>query len=106
MSSDSNWTDVAAVADVFEGAAIAVTPQGQEIALYNVEGAIYATQNVCSHGNANLCDGYLEGFEIECPFHQGRFDVRTGQATLLPCTEPVKIWPVKIEGGRVFLALD
>jgi naphthalene 1,2-dioxygenase system ferredoxin subunit len=105
MSSDSNWTDVAALADVFEGAAIAVTPQGQDIALYNVEGAIYATQNVCSHGNANLCDGYLEGFEIECPFHQGRFDVRTGAPTCAPVTEAIKTYPIKIDGGQVWLQL-
>jgi naphthalene 1,2-dioxygenase system ferredoxin subunit len=47
----------------------------------------------------------MEGHEIECPHHQGRFDLRTGDATLAPCTEAIKVWPVKVEGGRVFLDL-
>jgi naphthalene 1,2-dioxygenase system ferredoxin subunit len=101
----STWTDVAALDDVFEGASLAVAPHGLDIALFNVEGTVYATHNQCSHGNASLCDGYLLGHEVECPFHQGRFDVRTGQATELPCTEAIKIWPVKVESGRVLLDL-
>ena len=101
----SNWIDVAAEADLFEGAGIAVTPCGHDIALFSVEGQVFATDNLCTHGNAKLCDGFLEGFEIECPFHQGRFDIRTGAATLAPCTEAVKSWPVKVEGGRVFVDL-
>jgi len=105
MANASQWTDVAAESDLFEGAAIAVTPGGQDIALYSLDGAVFATDNLCTHGHAKLCDGFLEGFEIECPFHQGRFDIRTGEATGAPCTEPVKSWPVKVEGGRVYLDL-
>lgn len=101
----TNWTEVAAEADLFDGAAIAVAPQGRDIALYSLDGAVYATDNLCTHGNARLCEGYLEGFEIECPFHQGRFDIRTGQPTCAPAVEAVKTWPVKIEAGRVFLDL-
>jgi len=102
----TQWTDVAALADLFDGAGIAVTPAGHDIALYSVDGAVYATDNLCTHGNARLCDGFIEGLEIECPFHQGRFDLRTGEPTCAPATEPLKTWPVKIDGGRVYLALD
>ncbi|MBK6387014.1 MAG: non-heme iron oxygenase ferredoxin subunit [Rhodoferax sp.] len=102
----TQWTDVAALADLFDGAGIAVTPAGHDIALYSVDGAVYATDNLCTHGNARLCDGFIEGLEIECPFHQGRFDLRTGQPTCAPATEPLKTWPVKIDGDRVYLALD
>ena len=102
----SNWIDVAAEGDLFEGVGIAVTPDGHDIALYSVEGGVYATDNLCTHGNAKLCDGFMEGFEIECPFHQGKFDVRTGCATASPCTDPVKVWPVKVEAGRVYLDLS
>ena len=102
----NNWTDVAAEADLFDGAGIAVAPNGRDIALYLQEGQVFATDNLCTHGRARLCDGFLEGFEIECPFHQGRFDIRTGKATAAPCTEPVRSWPVKVEGGRVWLELD
>jgi naphthalene 1,2-dioxygenase ferredoxin component len=101
-----HWTDVAALTDLFDGAGIAVTPAGHDIALYSVDSAVYATDNLCTHGNARLCDGFIEGLEIECPFHQGRFDLRTGQPTCAPATEPLKTWPVKIDGDRVYLALD
>lgn len=102
----TTWTDVAAESDLFEGAGVAVTPAGHDIALYLQDGAVYATDNLCTHGHASLCDGFLDGHEIECPFHQGRFDIRTGVATAAPCTEPLRSWPVKVEGGRVYLRLD
>jgi naphthalene 1,2-dioxygenase ferredoxin component len=101
----SNWTDVAAEAELFDGAAIAVDANGTEVAVYSLDGKVFATDNLCTHGAARLCEGYLEGFEIECPIHQGRFDIRTGAATCAPATEAVKTWPVKIEAGRVYLDL-
>ena len=101
----SNWTDVAAEADLFEGAGIPVAPGGRDIALFSVDGEVFATDNLCTHGNARLCDGFVEGHEIECPFHQGRFDLRSGAPTFAPCTEAIRTWPVKIEAGRVLLDL-
>ena len=99
------WTAVAAETDLFEGAGIGVQVQGRHIALFSIEGQAYATDNYCTHGNALLCDGFIEGHEVECPFHQGRFDVRTGAPTCAPVTEAVKTYPIKIEGGQVFLQL-
>ncbi|MFD1710488.1 non-heme iron oxygenase ferredoxin subunit [Ottowia sp. GY511] len=105
MSTD--WTDVAAEGDLFEGAAIGVGAEGRDIALYKTEaGEVFATDNICSHGYARLCDGFLEGHEIECPFHQGRFDIRTGEPTLEPCVDAIKSYPVKVEGGRVWLQIQ
>ena len=103
----THWIDVAAEADLFEGAGIAVAPEGQDIALFKLDdGGVYAINNLCSHGNAKLCDGFVEGHHVECPFHQALFDVRDGSVSCGPATEPVKSWPVKIEGGRVLLQLD
>jgi len=102
----NHWIDVAAEADLFEGAGIAVQAPGHEVALFSIDGEVFATDNICSHGHAKLCDGYVEGHEVECPIHQGRFDVRTGAATCAPATESVKSWPVKIEGGRVYLQFE
>ena len=99
------WTDVAAVEDLFDGASIEVRPQGREIALHCVDGVPYATDNVCTHGAGSLCEGYLEGFQIECPLHQGRFDVRDGRPLCDPVTEPIRVYPVRIEGARVWLDL-
>jgi naphthalene 1,2-dioxygenase system ferredoxin subunit len=103
--SEQQWTDAAAVDDVPADDVIAVLVAGNEVALYSVEGNVYATDNICTHGHARLCEGFLEGHEIECPLHQGKFDVRNGAPTCAPVTEAIRSYPVKIEGGRVFLSL-
>jgi len=103
--SEQQWTDAAAVDDVPTDDVIAVLVGGNEVALYSVEGNVYATDNICTHGHARLCEGFLEGHEIECPLHQGKFDVRNGAPTCAPVTEAIRSYPVKIEGGRVFLSL-
>jgi naphthalene 1,2-dioxygenase system ferredoxin subunit len=84
---------------------IGVVVAGREIALYGVDGEVFATDNVCTHGNARLCDGFLDGHEIECPLHQGKFDVRTGAALCAPLTEAVKIYPIRIEADKVYVDL-
>lgn len=101
----NNWTDVAAEAELFEGAGIAVTPEGRDIAIFKVEEGVYAIDNICTHGHARLCEGFVDGNMVECPFHQALFDVRDGSVTCGPATESVKSWPVKIENDRVFLDL-
>jgi naphthalene 1,2-dioxygenase ferredoxin component len=73
-------------------------------AVFQVDGTIYVTDNLCTHGNARLCDGFLEGFEIECPMHQGRFDIRTGTPLCAPLVQPLACYPVKIENG--FVCID
>lgn len=77
--------------------------QGQAVALFHVDGCVYATQDTCTHGNASLVDGYLIGDEVECPLHQGMFNVRTGQATAAPCVEPLRTFRVEVRDGVVFL---
>jgi naphthalene 1,2-dioxygenase system ferredoxin subunit len=100
-----NWIDVAARDDVPEDDVTAVTAGATELALYGVEGAVYATDNICTHGHARLCDGFLDGYDIECPLHQGKFDIRDGRPTCAPVTDAVRTFPVKIENGRVFVDL-
>ncbi len=102
---NTEWTDAAAVADVPEDDVVGIIVAGLDLALYSTGGEIFATDNICTHGQARLCEGFLEGHEIECPLHQGRFDVRTGQPTCAPVTEAIRSYPVRIEGGRVFLAI-
>lgn len=101
-----NWIDAAALDDVPEGDVVAVKVGGKEIALYEVEGEIFATDNLCTHGAARMSDGFLEGREIECPLHQGRFDVCTGKAMCAPLTEDIRTYPVRIENLRVMLRVD
>jgi len=104
--SNIEWTDAAAVDDVPEDDVIGMIVGGRDMALYNAGGEIFATDNICTHGQARLCEGFLDGHEIECPLHQGKFDVRTGQPTCAPVTEAIRSYPVKIEAGRVFLAIS
>jgi naphthalene 1,2-dioxygenase system ferredoxin subunit len=101
----NNWTDISAFDEVPEEDVLGVETAGKDVALYNVDGRVYATDNICTHGHARLCDGFLEGFEIECPLHQGKFDIRDGRPTCQPVTEAVRTYPVKIENGRVFVDL-
>ena len=101
----SNWTETTDVTNIPEGDVIAVAVGNTEVALYQVNGEIFATDNICSHGHARLCEGFLDGHEIECPLHQGKFDVRSGQPTCAPVSEPIKTYPLKIEGGKVWLDL-
>ena len=106
MTTTTQWIDAAAQDALPLDDVIGVAVDGRQIALYSVDGDVYATDNICTHGHARLCEGFLEGHEIECPLHQGKFDVRTGIPTCAPATESVRSYPVKIEGGRVWLAVD
>ena len=73
------------------------------IAVCNVDGALYAIDDVCTHDEASLEQGFLEGCEIECPRHGARFDVRTGRATALPAVVPVDTFQVRVEDDDIEL---
>lgn len=100
-----NWIDLTDAETLPDEDVLGVESHGKSFAIYKVNGEVYATNNICTHGHARLCDGFLEGYEIECPFHQGKFDIRSGKAMCAPLTVDVEIYPVKIEDGRVFVAI-
>jgi naphthalene 1,2-dioxygenase system ferredoxin subunit len=104
--SEHSWIEALAADALPADDVVGVVVGGRDIAIYTVGDAVYATDNICTHGQARLCDGFLDGHEIECPLHQGRFDVRNGQPTCDPVTEPVRSYPVRIDGQRVYLRLD
>lgn len=87
--------------EVAEGSAIRVDKDGRDYAVFNLGGVFYVTQNTCTHGPGHLGDGFVEGDEIECDFHQGRFHIPTGRATAAPCTEPLTVWDVTLAEGEV-----
>jgi naphthalene 1,2-dioxygenase ferredoxin component len=105
VTMNEKWTDAAALDDVFEDNVVAIMVAGKEIALYGIGGEVYATDNLCTHGAGRLSDGFLEGREIECPLHQGRFDVCTGKAMCAPLTQNIRIYPTRVENNRVYLNL-
>lgn len=96
---------VAGIADIRDGEVIAVSAGDRELALYRLESGIYATDNLCTHGAARLCDGFLEGYSIECPLHQGAFDIRTGAVARAPAEEPLVTYTVEIEGNDIYVVV-
>ena len=99
------WTAVATLDDFAASDSIAVVAGGREIALHLVGDTVYATANRCTHGDALLCDGFLEGHTIECPHHQGCFDVRTGAAMAPPAEVALATWPARLVDGRIELLI-
>lgn len=99
--SDTGRIDLCAVDEVDEGGALKVEAQGLTLAVFKVEGEVYVIDDMCTHGPGSLSEGFLDGYEIECDFHQGCFDIRTGEVTAPPCTVPVKSYKVHVEDGRV-----
>jgi len=97
------WRRVATVEDLPPGQMRSVAVEGEWIALYNVQGTIYATQGHCSHAEAWLTEGFLEGEEVECPWHGARFNVRTGAVLSMPAAVSLRTFPVKVEGGEIYL---
>jgi len=96
--SNPTWVRVASIREVDEaGGLLGRSVGGVAVALYRVEGTYYATLDQCTHGQAQLSDGYLEGFLIECPLHQGLFDVRTGEPKGPPVPSHCLLSPF---GGR------
>jgi naphthalene 1,2-dioxygenase system ferredoxin subunit len=102
---EKQWTKVIELVAIPADDVTAVTAAGREIAVYSVDGQVFATDNICTHGHARLCDGFLEGHEIECPLHQGKFDVRSGKAMCEPLTEDIQTYQVKIEDGAVYVEI-
>jgi 3-phenylpropionate/trans-cinnamate dioxygenase ferredoxin subunit len=103
---DESWTRIAGVGDLADGEAIPVELMGLNLALYHVEDGWFCTENVCSHAYALLTDGWLEGHLIECPLHNGQFDIRTGKGMGPPIFEDIRTFPVCVEGEDVFVQLN
>lgn len=92
--------------DVPDGECIAVELGGREIALYRIDSQVFATDNLCTHGAARLCDGFLEGYAIECPLHQGAFDIRNGAVLREPAEEALATYTVEVdEQGEIYVQL-
>lgn len=99
------WTGVAEVADVAEDDMRSVNLDGQPVCLYNLGGEIFATDGKCTHGDADLSLGFvIDSCLVECPLHEGTFDIRTGRAVGAPCTENLRCYPVRVEEGVIYVA--
>ncbi len=100
------WTLAAGLGELWDGAGLGVEVVGRDLALFRIGDEVFATDNLCTHGHARLCEGFIEGHEVECPLHQGRFDLRTGAPTGAPAMSALKTYPVRINDERIFVRLD
>jgi biphenyl 2,3-dioxygenase ferredoxin component len=98
--------DLCNTADVAPGAAIKVETGDLSLAVYNVDGEFFCTDDLCTHGPGSLSEGYVDGDVVECNFHNGQFNIKTGEVVSPPCMIPVKTYPATVEGGTVFIEVD
>ncbi|WP_340536924.1 non-heme iron oxygenase ferredoxin subunit [Nocardioides sp. GXZ039] len=101
MTDHRVWVPVLASTDLVEGGvrqSAAVTPP---VAVYRYEGAVFATDDTCTHAESSLSEGYFEDGEIECLLHMARFCVRTGRAMCLPATQALGVYPAREADGVI-----
>ncbi|HZT97872.1 MAG TPA: bifunctional 3-phenylpropionate/cinnamic acid dioxygenase ferredoxin subunit [Chloroflexota bacterium] len=100
------WVPVCKTADVSSGDAACIKLDDRFLAIYNVDGEFFASDDSCTHEEASLAEGFLEDHLIECPLHGSQFDVRSGEVLSLPAVRPLRTYPVRLEGDDVLVELD
>jgi 3-phenylpropionate/trans-cinnamate dioxygenase ferredoxin subunit len=100
------WIRVCAQSELLPGEFKIVYDGDVPIAVFNIDGELYAIEDVCTHDGGDLAGGELHGYEVECPRHGARFDVRTGAVRCPPAYEPIATFPVKVENGVVLTRDD
>jgi nitrite reductase/ring-hydroxylating ferredoxin subunit len=91
--------------DVAVGTALKVEAEGLALAVFNVDGEFYVLDDACTHGPGSLSEGYIEGDIVECNFHNGQFNIRTGEVVLPPCMIPIKTYTTTVVSGKVFIEI-
>ncbi|MPZ48410.1 MAG: Rieske 2Fe-2S domain-containing protein [Dehalococcoidia bacterium] len=90
-----------------DGWVVGASVDGFLLAFYLVDGQPYCTSDLCTHEASLLSDGgYVEGEEVECPYHGARFNIRTGEVTGPPAIAPLRVFAVEVRDGRVYVAID
>ncbi len=95
--------ELCSVDEVAEGEAIRVEKEGLALAVFNLNGQFYVTDDLCTHGPGLLHEGYIDGDIVECNFHNGSFNIKTGEVVDPPCMIPVKTYRTMVEGDKVFI---
>ena len=102
----SSFVKVASCSELPVGGKKLVEVDGRAIAVFNVNGAYHAIDDVCTHDGGPLAEGELMGCEIQCPRHGARFDVRTGRPLCMPAIEPVAVHSTEVRGEDVYVAIQ
>ena len=101
MAKGKCWQDVIAVENLENRWVTRVDLGMRKLAIYDTPSGIYASLALCNHGGADLCDGYFDDHVIECPLHQGAFDVRDGAPVSAPATRNMRVFETRVKDGRV-----
>ncbi len=102
---EKTWQDLVALADLEPGDVTPVTLGSRELAVFDARDGIHVSMARCTHGAANLCDGHFDGTYIECPLHQGLFDVRDGAAKAAPARVALRMIRSRVVKGMVQVLL-
>jgi nitrite reductase/ring-hydroxylating ferredoxin subunit len=89
------------VGDVDADTPVRVPTPAMDYAVFQLGDHYFVTQDLCTHGPGSLAEGFVEGEDIECPFHQGKFNIRTGLPSAPPCSEALRIWTTHVIDGQV-----
>lgn len=95
------WQALGTLDDFTEGEPVAVIAGDKPVAIFRLGDEVFALHDLCTHGHARLSDGYVEDGCVECPLHQGLFDIRNGAPRCAPVTEAVRTYPIRIVAGKV-----
>ena len=100
------WQRIASLSEIAVDAVLGVDVEGSPVALYRLANEVFATAGICTHAMALLSDGFVEDGKIECPLHQGQFDIRSGKAMCAPATEDLRTYAVKLDGDEVLIDME
>ena len=103
MTEQTDWQLVGPAADIDEEDVIPFDLGARTFAIYHTASGFYATDGICTHEHAHLADGFVIDDIIECPMHQGRFHIPTGQAKSAPVCVDLATYPVKLEDGQLYI---
>lgn len=99
------FVEVAAADEIAPGERLFVEIDGQPIVVFNIAGGFYAIADICSHDDGPVGDGDLDGYEVKCPRHGARFDVRNGRVLSLPAVVDIPMYPVRIASGKIEIGI-
>jgi 3-phenylpropionate/trans-cinnamate dioxygenase ferredoxin subunit len=100
-----DFIPVASKAELGRGERLVIEVEGNPIVIFNVDDRYYAIDGICSHDEEDLAEGSLDGFELTCPRHGGRFDIRDGSVLALPAYQEVTSYPVELHGDEIVIGL-
>src|SRR3974377_1835001 len=100
MSGTAKRLDLCAASELAPGTALKVEIGELPLSVFNIDGEFFVTDDLCTHGPGSLSEGYIDGDVVECNFHNGQFNIKTGGVVAPPCMIPVKTYPARVQNGE------